>query len=1731
MNKIVVIIALLSYGFIAKAQTTLNRGDLAIVGVNSTISPSSQDEISFVCFKDITNGTSIQVTDNGYEACTAGQWSSAEGGATLTRTGGTIAAGTVMTFRDSYNSGNPIRFTYPDANWSTADLIPDTVRASYLDLNSLGDQIYFAQNGTWTMQPNSSCTVSSSGGWGSSTTENGTFPGIDGRILFGFSTSGSWLPFQFSTGESGLYPDMGCFTMALAGSAKYNKYTGLLTNATQTEWLSRISSQTNWSTYGTSAAYFNAKPDFHSLKLSINPSGLIPTPAWSSPKNLYCTMSGTLDLTKLVTGTTGGTWSGTGVSSNGIFDPKGLNGTYDITYSVNYNSANGTCALSKTDTINVGEGVTPTFNQIASVEQGSVAPILPTSSTNTPTITGTWNEPVNTATKGITTYTFTPTIGLCNGIATMGIDVIDSSLSPLSSCLGSTLLLSGISGARKIAWYKDGKLDTTINQTRAPNPVTVAGGKVAGAGNSQLSWPWGVAADYNRNVYVSDYNNDRVMLWPKGADTGKVIAGVTGNIGKVGTTGQIPGYFNNPTGLFLSSTGSLYIADLNHHKVQKYINTTSGNPTLVTDVIAGNKASDSTSSYEGLANLANPRGIFVDKDSNLFVADAGDFPRPYIFSTSTLGNRIMEWPPASTTGQVMAGTNFQQGNSPYQLSFPTGVYVNKNGDIYVADFANFRIMKWAKGASFGTIVADLSKAGKGGVGVNPIDVWVDEYTDTLYITASNDIVDFNVLPVFSQTDNMLLKWGENAATGTILSTDLLTPSSLTIATDGSIYVADRGNNRVQAWLTSIDTTLTPTLPGSYFAIITAFDGTIDNTNIIQVGSVSSSVTNKTICQGNSYNFNGTSYSKSGIYTTHLTNSGGCDSAATLVLAVIQPNKVTINQSACNSFNWHGNTYNTSGNYTFDSLNVAGCDSLTTLSLTITHPTKATITQTACNSFNWHGNTYNANGDYTFDSLNVAGCDSLTTLALTITHPTKATITQTACNSFNWHGNTYNANGNYTFDSLNAAGCDSLTTLSLTIIQKTNATITQTACNSFNWHGNTYKISGNYTFDSLNAAGCDSLTTLSLTITQPTKATITQTACNSFNWHGNTYNSSGNYTFDSLNAAGCDSLTTLALTITNQTKATITQTACNSFNWHDNIYKTSGNYTFDSLSAAGCDSLTTLSLTITQPTKAIITQTACNSFNWHGNTYNSSGNYTFDSLNAAGCDSLTTLALTITNQTKATITQTACNSFNWHDNIYKTSGNSTFDSLNAAGCDSLTTLSLTITQPTKAIITQTACNSFNWHGNIYKTSGNYTFDSLNAAGCDSLTTLSLTITQPTKAIITQTACNSFNWHGNIYKTSGNYTFDSLNAAVCDSLTTLSLTITHPTKAITPQTACNSFNWHGNTYNTSGNYTFDSLNAAGCDSLTTLVLTILNPSPSITKDTICEGGSFTFNGLNYTKAGTYNTHLTTKAGCDSIATLVLTIDSTHIPYPITGKNQVCKGDTIILTDLTPGGSWSSLTPSTASVDDVTGIVKGLDIGTATIQYTAPLICGTASITKSLPVLGVKPKVIPIPKDVTCINPSSGAIKLSIIGNEEPYYIGFNGSVYDTTYTIPNLQVGTYGIVIYNTAMCPVDNVNVQIGLDLDQSCDTLYVPTAFVPTSNEPNNRFLKPYGGGSTIQNITFKVFNRYGNIVFETHNLNSGWDGTVNGTLQDIGTYIWYLDYTQGNSKIKHSRGTSVLIR
>jgi gliding motility-associated-like protein len=294
-----------------------------------------------------------------------------------------------------------------------------------------------------------------------------------------------------------------------------------------------------------------------------------------------------------------------------------------------------------------------------------------------------------------------------------------------------------------------------------------------------------------------------------------------------------------------------------------------------------------------------------------------------------------------------------------------------------------------------------------------------------------------------------------------------------------------------------------------------------------------SVTNASICQGNSYTFNGTTYTSAGTYTVNLTSTCGCDSTATLILSVNQPTHSTTNTSICqgDSYTFNGTAYTTAGTYTTHLTNAAGCDSTATLILKVIQATGSTINATICqgSSYSFNGKAYTTNGIYTTHLTNIGGCDSTATLILSVTPPPNSTSTATICqgNSYTFNGKTYTSAGTYSVNLSSSTGCDSIATLILKVNQpsgsSTNASICQGETYLFN--GTSYAMAGTYTSHLTNVAGCDSTATLILNIVPATTTEQTIYLANgeSYTIGNSVYDATGNYTDMLKTGIGCDSV--------------------------------------------------------------------------------------------------------------------------------------------------------------------------------------------------------------------------------------------------------------------------------------------------------------------------------------------------------------------------------------------------------------------------------------------------------------------------------------------------------------------------------------------------------------------------------------------------------------------------------
>lgn len=87
----------------------------------------------------------------------------------------------------------------------------------------------------------------------------------------------------------------------------------------------------------------------------------------------------------------------------------------------------------------------------------------------------------------------------------------------------------------------------------------------------------------------------------------------------------------------------------------------------------------------------------------------------------------------------------------------------------------------------------------------------------------------------------------------------------------------------------------------------------------------------------------------------------------------------------------------------------------------------------------------------------------------------------------------------------------------------------------------------------------------------------------------------------------------------------------------------------------------------------------------------------------------------------------------------------------------------------------------------------------------------------------------------------------------------------------------------------------------------------------------------------------------------------------------------------------------------------------------------------------------------------------------------------------------------------------------------------VPNAFTP-NNDGRNDLLIPMPIDNSLLK-SFRVFNRWGNLIYQTNTPGAGWDGTYKGATQDMGVYSWAIEYTDNKGTPRTKGGTVMLLR
>jgi gliding motility-associated-like protein len=535
----------------------------------------------------------------------------------------------------------------------------------------------------------------------------------------------------------------------------------------------------------------------------------------------------------------------------------------------------------------------------------------------------------------------------------------------------------------------------------------------------------------------------------------------------------------------------------------------------------------------------------------------------------------------------------------------------------------------------------------------------------------------------------------------------------------------------------------------------------------------------------------------------------------------------------------------------------------------------------------------------------------------------------------------------------------------------------------------------------------------------------------------------------------------------------------------------------------CYQTDTVTISVNPPDTTVVNREICSGSNYvlpNGTSVNTAGSYTTTLLNSKGCDSVIITHLTINPVFRDTIVASICQGKSYtlpNGNITTATG--TYNSLlqTAKGCDSLVTTILNVLPNSLTIVDTIICPNTNFtrpSGVVVNVPGTYSDTLIAANGCDSVITTHLRLHPVYAQTITDTICigNTYTLpDGNIVSQSGTYLISLATVNGCDSLFTVNLSVLNVlATATTTEAKC-----------FGGSDGSIAVNATG------------GVSPynfSINTGAVQTGiSSTTFSNL---MAGSYDIEIADANGCTAQVTATVN-EPTQLILSASSADATCFGAADGKVQLQATGGKIPYQYSLNNTSNDNGMFNKLSAG----NYTAT-VRDVNNCTATYSFIISEPDEILI-----TATPNPSVLKLgakdSIRLSSNYSNINYNWSPlqgldcnYCNTVTVSPLTHTTYrvkGNVLINGSYCEAETY-VDVIVEADYST---YVPNTFSP-NNDGINDFFEWYGNKQAVKLIEVQIFNRWGEKVFESNDVNFRWDGTYLGSDAPVGIYIYLLKIT-----------------
>ena len=829
-------------------------------------------------------------------------------------------------------------------------------------------------------------------------------------------------------------------------------------------------------------------------------------------------------------------------------------------------------------------------------------------------------------------------------------------------------------------------------------------------------------------------------------------------------------------------------------------------------------------------------------------------------------------------------------------------------------------------------------------------------------------------------------------------------------------------------------------------------------------------------EGNDPNFLPT---ESGTYKVELTDNLGCFAISdpfNIDLLPLDTSSLQLGACEGNMVEFDGELLPPGSVTEFSYTNQYGCDSMITVTVLSAINYEENISLSACegSSIIFAGEAYFPGTDTSINLLTQLMCDSIINLVVNPLPTSQETLNLSTCTGTTllYAGEILEPGTSTDFTFTNQFLCDSMVTVIVSENLNYQDTVSLSGCEGtmLSYEGVDFPVGTNQIFNFNTINNCDSSVFLSIAALPTYNEVQNLAACTGTNIvlpGGLTLAAGTDTTLQLSSQYGCDSIVQIMVEAVDEFEINIDLDACEggTATYEGTDYPAGSNLEFNFISQQGCDSTIYLSVSSLPIQNNLLELSACagTTIEYLGEDLEPGTTTDFILTNQFNCDSIVSVTVL--------------------ENL------SYYETVNVDGCEGGTII---------------------YDGIEYPSGSSQELNYTSVDNCDSIILLNISALQTDATTVQLSACpgETVEYLGDDLPAASSNTYTFVNQYNCDSVVQVNVSELISQNETVNLVGCDgaSVIFDGVEYAAGTQIVLTYSNQSGCDSIINLNIAALPSYYTPITLEACEGSSINYLGLDLEIGTTTEFPYSTSTGCDSIITVEV------IPYPtfnfdINPAEQICwnsnEGE-IEISNLSGGTE-----PFTFSLDGINYQTDQLITNLAGGDYSIYVQDGNGC---------VKEEAIAIP----VIAPLEMGFNAPTIACDEDSVIVqsflLNGLTDSMIYqwqhdfvgpVIPIYNPGTYVVDVSN--LCETQNFEVEVLLEDGFRQNYIYIPNAFSPNGDGVNDIFKAYAADGLTVISYELHLYDRWGNTLYTTTDIDEGWDGVFLNEAMNPGVYVWWL--------------------